>query len=85
MRFTGFITLATDIRAMGTLRTLAILTGSAVVLYSGLFALVWRGELPGGAVPGLVLVATALGTLLMFLRVRYRAAKNPQSTVESRS
>ena len=70
---------------MGTLRTLAILVFSAVVLYAGLFALVWREEISGGAVPGILLVMTGLGTLLMFLRVRYRAANAPHSTVEYRS
>jgi len=67
---------------MGTLRTLVILVFCAVVLYSGLFALVWQQELTGGPLPGILLVTTALGTLGLFFRARYRAAKAPQSTVE---
>ena len=62
---------------MGTLRTLAILVFSAVVLYGGIFALVWREELSGGAIPGILLVLIGLGTFIAFLRVRYRAAKTP--------
>ena len=69
---------------MGTFRTLAILVFSAGVLYAGLFALVWRSALSGGAVPGLLLIVTGLGTLSMFLRVRYRAAKTSDPTDEYR-
>ena len=67
---------------MGTLRTLAILVFCAVVLYGGIFALVWREELFGSAIPGILLILVGLSTFIGFLRVRYRAAKTQQSTVE---
>ena len=66
---------------MGTLRTLAIIVCCAVVLYGGIFALVWREELFGSAIPGILLILLGLSTFIGFLRARYRAA-NPQSTVE---
>jgi F0F1-type ATP synthase assembly protein I len=70
---------------MGTLRTLAILVFTAVVLYGGIFALVWREELFGSAIPGILLILLGLSTFIAFLRVRYRAAKAADSTVEYRS
>jgi len=70
---------------MGTLRTLAILVFSALVLYAGLFAVIYRDELIGSSIPGILLIITALGTLGAFLRARYRAAKSTQSTVEYRT
>lgn len=65
---------------MGAFRTIAILVFSAVVLYAGIFALVWRSEVAGGAIPGILLVVTALGTLGAVFRARYRAAKTRQRT-----
>jgi hypothetical protein len=62
---------------MGTLRTLAILIFSVVVLYEGVFALVWREELSGGAIPGILLILLGLSIFIAFLRDRYRAAKTP--------
>jgi len=69
---------------MGTLRTLAILVVNALILYAGLFALVWQQELTGGPIPGILLILTGLGTLGMLLRARYRAAKATQSAVNYR-
>ena len=60
---------------MGTLRTLVILVFSAVVLYGGIFAVVWREELFGSAIPGILLILIGLSTFITFLRARYRAAK----------
>jgi len=70
---------------MGTLRTLVILVFCAVVLYGGIFALVWREELFGSALPGVGLILIGLSIFIGFLRARYRAAKTRQSTVERRS
>ena len=81
----GFIIIAADSLVMGTLRTLVILVFSAVVLYGGIFALVWREELFGSAIPGVLLILIGLSTFIGFLRVRYRAAKTAESTVGYRS
>lgn len=67
---------------MGAFRTIGILAFSAVVIYSGIFALVWRSELAGGPIPGLVLLLTGFGILGAIFRARYRAAKGQQSSVE---
>ena len=60
---------------MGTLRTLAIVVFCAVVLYGEIFALVWREELFGSALPGGLLIPIGPSTFIEFLRARYRAAK----------
>lgn len=74
--------IATESLVMGTLRTLAIIVFCAVVLYGGIFALVWREELFGSAIPGMFLILMGLSTFIGFLRARYRAAKARQSPAE---
>jgi hypothetical protein len=69
---------------MGMFRTLAIVVFCAVVLYEGVFALVWREELSGGAILDIFLIRVlASSSCFSALGIGLRRPCNRLSSIAS--